>query len=143
MLSPEESYKLFQKIGLNVRGFEFISEEQLESDCPDHPYSSIIKPKRSTSKSAGYDFYSPISFELQPGEHIKIPTGIGYARNVLVVRAADIVVAISGHYGTLSEIAFALSEEKVVLGIDTWDIEGIKKIKTPQEAIKGIKKHVK
>lgn len=76
MLSPEESHKLFQKMGLQVRGFEFISEEQWESDCPDQPYSSIIKPKRSTSKSAGYDFYSPISFELQPGEHIKIPTGI-------------------------------------------------------------------
>ena len=74
---------------------------------------------------------------------VKIPTGIGYARNVLVVRAADVVVAVSGHHGTLSEIAFALSEEKMVFGIDTWDIEGVKKVKTPHEAIGQIKKYVK
>ena len=33
-------------------------------------------PKRSTSRSAGYDFFSPFYFELLPGESIKIPTGI-------------------------------------------------------------------
>ena len=71
---------------------------------------------------------------------VKIPTGMGYARNVLVVRAADVIIAIDGHHGTLSEIAFALSEEKPVFGIDTWDIEGIKKVKTPQEAIEQTRK---
>ena len=33
-------------------------------------------PKRATKGSAGYDFYSPLDFELRPGETIKIPTGI-------------------------------------------------------------------
>lgn len=39
-------------------------------------WDNIRLPKRSTVSSAGYDFYSPIDFELNPGEEIKIPTGI-------------------------------------------------------------------
>ena len=39
-------------------------------------YESIKLPKRATQGSAGYDFYSPLSFTLKPGETIKIPTGI-------------------------------------------------------------------
>jgi uncharacterized protein (TIGR00725 family) len=74
---------------------------------------------------------------------IKIPTGLGYARNTLVVRAADIIVAISGKYGTLSEIAFAFNEGKTVLGIDTWDIPKIIKVKAPLDAVRYIKKHIK
>ena len=70
---------------------------------------------------------------------IKIPTGMGYARNVLVVRASDVVVAISGQYGTLSELSFALSENKRVIGINTWDIEGVIKATSAQEAISIIK----
>ena len=73
---------------------------------------------------------------------VKIPTGLGYARNILVVRAADVVIAIDGKYGTLSEISFALNEEKKVYGIDTWDIKGIIKIKSAKEAIAKIKKEV-
>lgn len=39
-------------------------------------YVGLKLPKRATSKSAGYDFYAPVDFTLQPGETIKIPTGI-------------------------------------------------------------------
>lgn len=39
-------------------------------------YADIRLPKRATTGSAGYDFFSPISFNLKPGETIKIPTGI-------------------------------------------------------------------
>ena len=79
-----------------------------------------------------------------PGEanryvDIRIPTGLGYARNALVVRAAEAVIAVSGKEGTLSEIAFALSEKKPVVGIETWDIEGVVKVNTPKEAIAKIK----
>lgn len=70
---------------------------------------------------------------------VKIPTGLGYARNILVVRAADAIVAIGGKYGTLSEIAFAFNEEKPVCGIDTWDIKGVVKVKTPGEAIRYVR----
>lgn len=70
---------------------------------------------------------------------IKIPTGLGYARNALVVRAAEAAIAVSGKEGTLSEIAFALSEKKPVVGISTWEIEGVLKANTPQEAITLVK----
>ena len=39
-------------------------------------YEEINLPKRATRGSAGYDFYSPLSFKLAPGETIKIPTGV-------------------------------------------------------------------
>lgn len=39
-------------------------------------YANIELPKRATKGSAGYDFYSPLTFSLEPGETIKIPTGI-------------------------------------------------------------------
>jgi uncharacterized protein (TIGR00725 family) len=52
---------------------------------------------------------------------VVVPTGLGEARNALVVRAADAVVAIGGGWGTLSEIAFALKAGLPVVGIDTWE----------------------
>lgn len=39
-------------------------------------YATVMLPKRATKGSAGYDFYSPIDFTLNPGETIKIATGI-------------------------------------------------------------------
>ena len=53
---------------------------------------------------------------------VAIPSGLGEARNTLVVRAADVLVAIGGEFGTLSEIAFALKTGKPVVGIDTWEL---------------------
>ncbi len=74
---------------------------------------------------------------------VKLPTGLGYARNTLVVRASDIIVAVDGKYGTLSEIAFALSEGKVVIGLGTWDIPKIIKAESPLKAISYIKANIK
>jgi hypothetical protein len=56
---------------------------------------------------------------------VAIPTGLGELRNGLVVRAADAVVAVGGGYGTLSEIALALKAGKPVVGIGTWEVEGV------------------
>ena len=53
---------------------------------------------------------------------VAIPTGLGEARNVLVVRMADALVAVGGGYGTLSEVALALKAGKPVVGLDTWDL---------------------
>jgi uncharacterized protein (TIGR00725 family) len=52
---------------------------------------------------------------------LALPTGLGEARNALVVRAADAVVAIGGGWGTLSEIALALRAGIPVLGVGTWE----------------------
>jgi uncharacterized protein (TIGR00725 family) len=56
---------------------------------------------------------------------IAIASGLGELRNGLVVRAADVVVAIGGAYGTLSEIALALKTEVPVIGLHTWSIDGL------------------
>lgn len=57
-----------------------------------------------------------------PHVEIAIATGLGEARNALVVGAADAVLAIEGGYGTLSEIALALKAGTPVVGIATWQL---------------------
>ena len=66
---------------------------------------------------------------------IALPTGLGELRNGLVIRAADAVIAVGGAYGTLSEIALALRTDVPVIGLDTWEIEGIERVKTPAQAV--------
>lgn len=51
-----------------------------------------------------------------------IPTGFGEARNIIVVRTADAVVALPGKYGTLTEMAFALLAEKPVISVGAWKL---------------------
>jgi uncharacterized protein (TIGR00725 family) len=57
-----------------------------------------------------------------PWVDLSVPTGMGEARNALVVRAADAVVAVAGGFGTLSEIALALRLGKPVVGLGTWEL---------------------
>ena len=73
---------------------------------------------------------------------LALPTGLGEARNALVVRAADALVAIGGAWGTLSEIAFALRAGKPVVGLATWElrrggepVEGIIGANDPRQAV--------
>lgn len=73
---------------------------------------------------------------------VAIPTGIGEARNALVVGTADAVVAVGGEFGTLSEIALALKVGTPVIGIGTWDlaredgpVEAIVPTAGPNEAV--------
>jgi uncharacterized protein (TIGR00725 family) len=60
--------------------------------------------------------------DANPYVEVALPTGLGEARNALVVRAADVVVAVGGGYGTLSEIALALKAGTPVVGIGTWEL---------------------
>jgi uncharacterized protein (TIGR00725 family) len=53
---------------------------------------------------------------------VALPTGLGEARNALVVRAADALVAVAGEFGTLSEIALALRLGTPVVGVRTWEL---------------------
>lgn len=76
---------------------------------------------------------------------IKLPiaTGLGEGRNLLVVRASDVVVAVAGGYGTLSEIALALRIGKPVVGLKTWPgIDSIDYVETPEQAIVMVSRHV-
>ena len=64
-----------------------------------------------------------------------IRTGMGHARNVVLVNSADAVIAVGGGYGTLSEIAVALKIGKPVFGLATWKIEGVMACVAPEEAV--------
>jgi hypothetical protein len=66
---------------------------------------------------------------------IALPTGLGEARNALVARAADAMVAVGGGYGTLSEIALALRAGKRVVGLESWDIPGVVRAEDPAGAV--------
>lgn len=60
--------------------------------------------------------------EANPYVDIPVVTGLGEARNAVVVRSADAVIAISGGYGTLSEIGLALKMGRPVVGLGTWEL---------------------
>jgi uncharacterized protein (TIGR00725 family) len=65
-----------------------------------------------------------------------IPTNLGHARNLIIVHAADAVIAVGGSYGTISEAAMALKLGKpmVALAVD-WDLPGLRRAETPREAV--------
>lgn len=73
--------------------------------------------------------------EANPHLTIAIPTGFGEARNLAIIRTADVLIAVGGSYGTLSEIGFALKMGKPVIGLQTWDIDGIVRAASPTEAL--------
>lgn len=65
-----------------------------------------------------------------------IPTGLGDARNVLVARAADAMIALPGKYGTLSEIAFALMAGIPVVSVSSWVLGAdVHQVENPLEAV--------
>ena len=61
---------------------------------------------------------------LSANPYVKIPivTGLGYSRNVAVVKSSQAIIAIDGSYGTLSEIGHALQSGIPVIGLDTWSL---------------------
>jgi uncharacterized protein (TIGR00725 family) len=67
---------------------------------------------------------------------VAIATGIGAARNLAIIRTADVLIAVGGSYGTLSEIGFALRMGKKVVGLRTWEIDGIVKADSPESALR-------
>ncbi len=69
-----------------------------------------------------------------------IATGLGMARNSLVVMNGDVVVAIDGSHGTLSEICFAQKYGKRILGLDTWDIDVVENFTGIADLVEELKK---
>jgi uncharacterized protein (TIGR00725 family) len=77
-----------------------------------------------------------------PYVQIPIVTGLGEARNVIVVKSAQAVIAVGGSYGTLSEISYALKNGIPVIGLNTWSLardgrqdKSIITAKSPAEAV--------
>jgi len=87
----------------------------------------------------------PSDNRADANQYVQIPivTGMGMGRNVMLVKTADVVIAVGGEYGTLSEIAHALNLGKTVIGLRTWKLErahtkpipNLIEVETPAEAV--------
>ena len=92
------------------------------------------------AKSAGGTTIGIVPTETREGvnewiDHVVV-TGIGHARNLAVVASGDAVIAVGGRYGTLAEIAFALTLGRPVVLLESdWQLEGTRRAQTPAEAV--------
>lgn len=91
----------------------------------------------------------PDASEANPYVDIPIVTGIGEARNAIIVRTAQVAIAVGGSYGTLSEIAFALGFDTPVIGLRTWTVEReghppapIIRVETAEQAVRQVFAHL-
>lgn len=81
--------------------------------------------------------------DANPDVDIALPTGLGVARNVLVVMSGHAVIAIDGSYGTLTEIAHSMELSKPVFALSSWNLESAKldptlyvRVNSPEEAVR-------
>ena len=81
--------------------------------------------------------------DANPWVTVALPTGLGEARNALVVRTVDVLVAVGGGYGTLSEIGLALRTGTPVVGLGTWELarggepdRGVERVGSADEAVR-------
>ena len=87
----------------------------------------------------------PSDDKRDANQYIQIPivTGMGMGRNVMLVKTADVLIAVGGEFGTLSEIAHALNIGKKVIGLRTWKLEkahtrnisNLVEVDTPKKAV--------
>ncbi len=86
----------------------------------------------------------PSTSKDDANQYVDIPivTGMGTARNVIIVRTADAVIAIDGRFGTLSEIAHALEQDKKVISLKSWPMSNLGvpqnlfvDVQSPKEAV--------
>jgi hypothetical protein len=90
----------------------------------------------------------PESDDSGANPYIDIPivTGMGNGRNVINILSSQVIIAISGGYGTLSEIALALKTRTPVIALHTWDLSALSeelnahplffKVSTAEEAVR-------
>jgi uncharacterized protein (TIGR00725 family) len=87
----------------------------------------------------------PTANPSDANEYIRTPiaTGLGVVRNLVVVTSADVVIAVGGRHGTLSEIALALRMGRHVVALSSWRLESehrlggprVHRVRTPREAV--------
>jgi uncharacterized protein (TIGR00725 family) len=77
--------------------------------------------------------------EANPCIDLPLATGLGHARNLVIVRACDGLVAVDGAYGTLTEIAFALLYDRPLAGVRTWEVDPrVVPFEEPEEAVRWV-----
>lgn len=127
----KESYSLALKIG------QLIAEKGAILICGG--LGGIMEAASRGAKQAGGLTVGILpgnsALDANPYIDIAIATGLGYARNSLVAMNSDVIIAVSGQYGTLTEIAYGCIYRKKIIGLGTWDIEGVIKAQTAEEAV--------
>jgi uncharacterized protein (TIGR00725 family) len=98
------------------------------------------------ASSRGAKFENGTTIGILPGDDKKsaneyidyaIATGIGEARNLVIIKTADVVIALPGKFGTLSEMAFCKKMGKPIVSLSNWDIsDDIEKFDDPVLAVK-------
>lgn len=125
------SYNLAQRLG------RLIAENGAVLVCGG--LSGIMEASAKGAKEAGGTTVgilpSSSRHDANPHIDIAVATGLGYARNSLVALNSDVLIAVDGQYGTLTEIAYGIIYGKKVIGLDTWEIEGVITAGTPEEAV--------
>ena len=131
--SPEMK---FRQIAFEVG--KFIAEKGAILVCGG--LSGVMEAASQGAKEAG-----GLTIGILPGNNpnqanpyidIPIATNMGHSRNSLVALNSDVLIAVNGQYGTLSEIAFGCVYRKKIIGLGTWDIKGVLPAETPEEAVK-------
>jgi uncharacterized protein (TIGR00725 family) len=115
---PKKTYLLAEEVGREVakRGATLICggmQGVMEAAC------------KGASEAGGLTIgILPGDSRKQANKYVQIPIvrGIGYARNVSVVRSSQAVIAVDGSYGTLTEIGYALQAGIPVIGLGTWSL---------------------
>jgi uncharacterized protein (TIGR00725 family) len=111
-------------------------------------YGGIMAAAAEGARSAGGTVVGILSgadrAHANPHLSVVIPTGIGQARNAVIVNSGDAVIVIGGSWGTLSEVALAMRGGRVpVVQIGGWQVsdergeplQGLRRARTPQEAL--------
>jgi len=99
----------------------------------------VMEAASSGAKEAGGLVIGVLPGEKEaanPYVDVAIATGMNHARNAIIVRSADAVIAMPGRYGTLSEIALALKMGRRVINLSEWDVEGTVRAKSAEEAVR-------
>ena len=89
-----------------------------------------------------------VAVGILPGEReeansfvdISIVTGMGQARNAIIVKSADVVIALPGEMGTLSEMALALKMNRPLISLGSWELPGALAARRPEEAVELLDK---
>ena len=109
--------------------------------------SGVMESACKGAKEAG-----GITIGLLPGKEksdanpyidLALPTSIGYARNATVACSADIIVALPGSHGTLSEICYGLVYKRPVIDLGNWNRPGMIKVKNLKEAEMKLRELIK
>jgi len=89
-----------------------------------------------------------VAVGILPGEReeantfvdISIVTGMGQARNAVIVKSADVVIALPSEMGTLSEMALALKMNRPLISLGSWELPGALAAKSREEAVELLEK---